>query len=277
MTHRIDDILLMAYVDGEVDGDTAREIEAAAASDPAIAARMRAFRDTAVLARSALAEALHEPVPERLLAVIGPVGNRPASVPWTRRPWAQFLTGWWPAYSLAASLALVVIAIGTGNFGPVSQERVAVQAALANRGWLDNVVGSYRVYAKTLAKEERLLVDFNAEDIPELQKWFGSRLERDLDVPDFSGNGFTTQGGRLLVLEGRPAAQLVYYSERGELVALVIAFSNTPDQGLEATRRSDVNIVHWRRGGYAYALVGDIAPKLLRTLATIASSKLEPT
>ena len=276
MTQRIDDILLMAYADGEIDSETAREIEAAVAVDPALAARLRAFRDTAVLARSALADALHEPVPERLLAAIGPIGDRRGSTPWSQRPWAQFLTGWWPAYVRAASLAFVMISIGAGNFGPISQDHRVLQTA-ANRSWLDNVVGSYRVYAKTLAKEERLLVDFNAEDIPELQKWFGSRLERDLNVPDFSANGFTTQGGRLLVIEGRPAAQLVYYSERGELVALVIGFSNAPDQGLEASRRSDVNLVHWRSGGYAYALVGDVAPKLLLTLATIASSKLEPT
>src|SRR5262245_7732992 len=66
---RIDDVMLMAYVDGEIDAATAREIERSLAADPALAARMRALRDSAAIARSAYAGAMHEPVPERLTAV----------------------------------------------------------------------------------------------------------------------------------------------------------------------------------------------------------------
>jgi anti-sigma factor RsiW len=63
---RVDDVMLMAYVDGEVDAATAREIEAAIAADPAVAARAQRLRNSAVMARAAFADALHEPVPERL-------------------------------------------------------------------------------------------------------------------------------------------------------------------------------------------------------------------
>ena len=44
---RIDDMLLMAYVDGEVDAATAREIETALAGDPSMASRLAAFRGSA--------------------------------------------------------------------------------------------------------------------------------------------------------------------------------------------------------------------------------------
>src|ERR1700739_4099506 len=68
---RVDDVMLMAYVDGEVDAATAREIETALAGDPTLAIRVQHLRDGAMMARGAFAEVLHEPVPDRLIAALG--------------------------------------------------------------------------------------------------------------------------------------------------------------------------------------------------------------
>ncbi|MGQ0662384.1 MAG: anti-sigma factor family protein [Pseudomonadota bacterium] len=265
-----DDILLMAYVDGEVDAATAREIEAAIAADPALGARARAMRDASAYARAALADVLHEQVPHRLLAAVA-TGARPgpSAAPIVRltlrRPTARVL-----AWAMAASLA--ALAIGVGGFYETGKLQTSapegLHAASSNR-WLDHVAGFYNVFADKLDKDDRLLVDFNADAIPELEKWFSARLKRKLSVPDLSANGFTTQGGRLLIINGRPAAQFLYYGDGGALLGLVIAFTDDADQIAQQESRAGVNIVHWRKDGYAYALVGKLDLAKLQAIADL--------
>jgi anti-sigma factor RsiW len=149
-----------------------------------------------------------------------------------------------------------------------------MQVVSAER-WLDNVVEYYNVYAKNLAEKDRLLVDFNAENIPELENWFGQRLNRKLAVPDLSSFGLAPQGGRLVILNNKPAAQFVYYSEQGELVTLVVAQNDQPQMYAQFANRGDVNIVHWRKNGYAYALVGKLEIEKLHKIADSAWHALD--
>jgi anti-sigma factor RsiW len=172
-------------------------------------------------------------------------------------------------WALAASLAALVVG-GGGTYWYVTENRAAVQEGLQTAAadrWLDNVTGFYDIYDAALKKEDRLLVDFKADDIPELQKWFSARLNRPLSVPDLSAQGFQPQGGRLLVISGKPAAQFSYLSDRGELVGLVIAFTTAGYQPARTVRRQNVNIVHWRNNGYAYAFVGTVEMSRLEQLA----------
>jgi anti-sigma factor RsiW len=264
---RVDDVMLMAYADGELDAATARQIEAAIAADPALAARVRLFRESAALLRGAFGDALHEEVPERLRAAVQPAkasaeASNVVSLS-ARRPARQIV-----AWAVAASFAALVLG-GGGTYWYLANERAAsdgLQLASSDR-WLDHVAGFYDVYDVTFKKEDRLLVDFKADDIPELTKWFSQRLNRELSVPDLSAQGFEPQGGRLLIINGRPAAQLLYMSSAGELVGLVIAFTTGDYQPARTVRRHNVNIVHWRNAGYAYAFVGTLDTKRLQQLA----------
>jgi anti-sigma factor RsiW len=275
---RIDDVMLMAYVDGEIDAATAREIERSLAADPALSGRMQALRDSAAIARSAYAGAMHEPVPERLTAIfskaVAVAADTPAAtaakvVAFPRRPPRQTV-GW----AIAASVAIAAVGLGslytTGRLGTP----VGLQFA-SSENWLDSVAGFFDVYQGTLSREERQLVDFNGGDIPELEKWFGARLQRKLVVPDLSSKGLTMQGGRLQVIDGRPAAQFVYNSAEGELVGLVIAFTDSRDISVTVAKRKDTNIVFWRKSGYAYAFVGHAEPAALRALAEQAYRDLD--
>lgn len=266
---RIDDMLLMAYVDGEVDAATAREVETALAGDPSMAPRLAAFRGSAAAARAAFADAMHEDPPDRLIGALGGATTGGLIVPFQPHR-ARRLVGW----AMAAGVAALVLGSGgliyTGQITPPD----GLQFASSDR-WLDHVAAFYEVYAQTKIEEERLLVDFNADDIPELGKWFGARLGRSLAVPDLSAKGFQIQGGRLLIISGKPAAQFLYYSESGDLVGLVIAIHEGGDQKARHDRRKGSNIVHWRKGGYAYALVGKIDPQTLQGLADDAWHALD--
>ena len=47
----LDDSILVAYVDGELDAETEREVTAAIAEDPLAQKKVQAFRETAALVR----------------------------------------------------------------------------------------------------------------------------------------------------------------------------------------------------------------------------------
>ena len=280
---RIDDVMLMAYVDGEVDAGTAREIEGAIAADPGVAARVRALRATAGLARGAYAGVLHEPVPERLLAALqAPAASAAAGGtvvalrPRAPRPASAWRTAAWAA--AAAVLAVAVFAAGNRTgFVRLGAPSPSAQLASADTDrWLDNLAAFLREYDGTLQKEQRLLVDFGAEHISELETWFSARLNRRISVPDLSQFGFQPQGGRLLIIGGKPAAQFLYAGEGNTLVGLVVALTDQPQRSGRLDARDDVNIVHWRENGYAYAFVGKIDGQRLWRMADVTWSALKP-
>jgi anti-sigma factor RsiW len=261
---RVDDVMLMAYVDGEVDAATARQIEHAIGADPGLAARAKMFRESAAMLRGAYAESLHEEVPERLVAALKPLAGNDNVVKLDARRTTGKIIGW----AVAASLATLVVS-GSGTYWYVGGSSVLpgnVQLAAADR-WLDHVSGFYDVYNAELQKDDRLLVDFKADDIPELANWFSARLNRPLSVPDLSAQGFQPQGGRLLIINGKPAAQFLYRSEAGEVVGLAIASDSGGYQPARTAQRHNVNIVHWRNAGYGYAFMGTIDLPRLEKLA----------
>jgi anti-sigma factor RsiW len=281
--NRVDDVMLMAYVDGEVDAATAREIEAAMAADPAVAARAQRMRDGAAITRSAFADVLHEPVPDRLIAALaggGTLGAATAAAAANvvrlepRKSGATTMGGGVMGWAMAAGLAALIVGYSAGrytNLVPTAGD-TPIQVASTTPGgpgerWLDHVAGIYQVYTSSLAQKDKLLVDFSAEDVPELEKYFGTKLNRKLAVPDLSQRGFAPQGGRLLIIGGKPAAQFLYTSTTGDLVALVVAHSEAPYLPAQADRRGDVNIVHWRNNGYAYAFAGTIDHQKLQEIA----------
>lgn len=271
---RVDDVMLMAYVDGELDAATSRQIERTLEADPALAGRARLFRESASLLRGAYAHTLHEAVPERLTAAAAGAAAPPARnvVALAPRRTTRRIIGW----AIAASVAAFVVG-GSSTYWYIAGERDAtasLQVATAER-WLDHVASFYDVYDGAFRKEDRMLVDFKADDIPELTNWFSARLNRKLAVPDLSSMSFHPQGGRLLIINGRPAAQFLYKSENGELIGFVIASNDGGYQPARTERRHNVNIVHWRNAGYAYALVGTIETTRLQKLADKAWRDLE--
>jgi anti-sigma factor RsiW len=168
---------------------------------------------------------------------------------------------------MAASVAALVVGYSAGTWRLGTPEPAGLQNASVSDRWLDNIAGYYNVYANSLATKDKLLVDFNAEDVPELEKWFGAKLNRKLAVPNLSTQGFTAQGGRLVIINGKPAAQFLYSSDKAELVELVVAFTDAPYMPAQSAHRGDVNIVHWRDNGYAYAFAGAIDTDRLQALA----------
>ncbi|HTM70461.1 MAG TPA: zf-HC2 domain-containing protein [Luteimonas sp.] len=117
----IDDDILQAYVDGELDASDAARIEAALAHDDVLARRVERARAVRAQLRAAFDPVLDEPVPARLSALLQPPSAQaatPATSPVmpagghgaTRRRTAH--RRWFvPGAALAASVALLAVAL----------------------------------------------------------------------------------------------------------------------------------------------------------------------
>ena len=269
---RHSDEALVAYLDGELDDDERRHVETWLEADPAARDRLTALAQTGDLVRGAYADIVNEPVPPRLIAAARVMSgtaagaSQEAEILVLKRPgWAVIPpTGrrWQIGLAAAAGLFGIIFG-GAGTYlgmgllnpaNPAAERRIA--AAAANAGWLDNAAGYYKL---TVSAGDNMLIDVPASNDPReaLQK-ISESLPQQVRVPDLKPWGLTFRGARLVVVEGRPAAELVYVTDNKAIgpLTLVIGASKQPDIQPTFDRRQDVNMLYWRHQERAYALVG---------------------
>ncbi|HEV7996060.1 MAG TPA: hypothetical protein VGP52_07365 [Stellaceae bacterium] len=268
MQKRSDD-RLVAYLDGELEPAEQREVDALLDSDPALSDQLAALALSARLVRRAFDDVLHEPLPDRLIAAARgqPLagGTGPRAVPTRRRAGVARLPRWSVGLPIAASLAGLLAGggatyFGVGKFIPGSPGaalgRPAIEAAVADNLWLDNAAGYFKLF---VSAGDNSLIDVPATGDPRqaLQK-ISQSLPQQVRLPDLKPWGLNFRGARLIVVDGRPAAQLVYTTNNKAIgpLALIIGSLNQPDIPPTFERRQDVNLIYWRHQGRAYALVG---------------------
>jgi anti-sigma factor RsiW len=260
------DEVLIAYLDGELDAESADNVAAAIARDPALADEAQRLAATAGVLRAAFDDVLHEPVPERLLAAArGEVsGEKVVKFPEPRKGTAaQSAARWqrWVALPIAASLAALMIGAGIGYFAALQSPGSGQlpppteQVAAASSNWLDNVAGYHKMLVNAGPNDTALV------DIPADPQSGGGRklaLPQDFHLPDLKAWGLAYQGGRVLFIEGRPATQLFYTTDNKALgpVTVVVANTSLADKAPTPENRGDVNLLWWRHHGHEYAVVG---------------------
>ncbi len=170
---------------------------------------------------------------------------------------------WWLGLPLAASLfglllgsAVAYLSVSKLLPGGIGGKHPAVEMAAADNLWLDNAAGYFKLLAGT---GDGALIDVPATGDPReaLQK-ISQSLPQEVRLPDLKPWGLSFRGARLVVAEGRPAAQLVYTTDNKAIgpLTLIIGSSKEPDSPPALARRQDVNLLYWRHQGRAYALVG---------------------
>jgi anti-sigma factor RsiW len=262
------DEALVAYLDGEL-GDAERaHVEAWLDADPSVRDRLLALAESATTLRGAFADFLTEPVPERLIAAARgetataveaeivelrpPPRRADLAPPPSRRWYIQLAT--------AAGLFGLVVGGGIGYVGnnllapsqiPAGQQ---TQTAALNN-WLDNAAGDYKLM--TSAGDTLVDVPASGDNGDVIQK-VSQNLPQPVRLPNLQPWGLTFKGARLVVLEGRPAAQLVYTTDNKAIgpLALIIGSTKQPDIAPTFERRQDLNLLYWRHQGRASVLVG---------------------
>jgi anti-sigma factor RsiW len=273
MQQRNDD-LLIAYLDGELGAPERREVEGWLDIDPVAREKLTALAESANLVRLAFDEIMHEPIPERLIAAArGETGSEPGSlgpiakvVPLTRRPGSgrnAASARWWIGLSAAAALfgillggTVAYVSLGKLIPGGLADKQATAEQAVADNLWLDNAAAYFKLL---VSAGDGGLIDVPASgDTRQALQKISQNLPQEVRLPDLKPWGLTFRGVRLVVSDGRPAAELVYTTDNKAIgpLTLIIGSSKEPDLMPTLARRQDINLLYWRHQGRAYALVG---------------------
>ncbi len=167
------------------------------------------------------------------------------------------------AESRLATVARGLTAAETGRLEAL-QQLVGLEADLAaSRSWLGQIAQYHRVYASTA---RRHLVEVGADEVDHIQDWMSGMLERPITVPDLTEYGVTFAGARLLGINEKPVAQLVYLDADDQPLALCIIPMTREVKPPTSSTNGELNLVDWRDGNHGFAVVGWSSPELLNTL-----------
>ena len=163
-------------------------------------------------------------------------------------------------------LATVAAGLASAEAGrrQAVQQVVGLEADLAaSRSWLRQIAQYHRVYASTA---RRHLVEVGADELDHIQDWMTTMLGREILVPDLTDYGVTFAGARLLGINEKPVAQLVYLDADDRPLALCIIPSTGAAKNPTASTNGELNLIDWRDGRHGYAVVGWSDPDLLASL-----------
>ncbi len=235
-----DELLVNAYLDGELPPLDANRFEQRLSSEPALVAEMEAYR----LLRAALRSDLDEDVPssdlsnriQSRLNLAGP--NR-------SRPWG----------ALAASFLAGAVLAGGLTFG-------------ALRHQTGDEVASEVVSAHIRALMAPAPADVASSDHHTVKPWFNGKLAFAPVVPDL-GRGYPLLGGRIDVIGLEPAASLIY--SRGKHLVSVTEMPTNGAHPLAETSYSERGYValSWSSGDVSYFAVSDAAAEELETFVKL--------
>lgn len=215
-------------------------------------------------------EVLQEAIPPALLAAAGLADEQHAR----RGRWMR-LGG------MAAGVTVAFAAGWLANTGwTTSRSGEGLARAPAAREFVHAASVAHAVYAP----EKRHPVEVAAAERQHLAQWLSKRLDKPLQVPDLSAEGYALVGGRLLPGSEGPRAQFMFERVGGERVTLyigsLVSGATAPRSGETAFRfASDgpVPSFYWVDRGFGYALTGALSRDALLSLATVVYRQLEKT
>jgi anti-sigma factor RsiW len=240
---------LVAYADERLDSARRDAVEAWIADHPDDRQRIESWRNQTTMLRAALDPVAAEPVPAALTVALSPRAPRHFA---------------WSGPALAASLALA-IGLGAGWY-------------LGSAGWPVTSVGKdraemialegYRAH-KLYTREVRHPVEVGASEEDHLVTWLGKRIESPLKAPDLTSEGLKLLGGRLIPVDGQPAAQLMYENAAGDRYTLFAARADGAQPGaLHFEEWGSIGCFYWVEGDIGYALNGPNDRDRLMAIAT---------
>jgi len=223
---------LHAYVDHQLSDADRRLVETFLATNPQVAAQVRAWQQDAQTLRAALGGALQQPSnPDLDPAVIRQHLKRQS-----RRH--------------LASAAVLLIAVSVGGFsGWQAREMTLANPQLP----MTDALQAYRL----IAQQGMLPADYKVADDGDMQGWLDRYFTRANRLPDLSDAGFKPVSGRLLSTEQGPAAMVVYEDQGGQKISFYVRPPGPKNFLLPRGSRSDgeLQAEYWSGSGYNYAMV----------------------
>ena len=167
---------------------------------------------------------------------------------------------------LAGSIAAIAIfAAGavTGRLVPLPFEPVQQLQAVAET-LPREAQSAFLIYAS----EKRHPVEVGAGEEAHLAKWLGKRLDYPLAIPNLTSLGFQLVGGRLVPVNDKAGALLMYEDGNGQRLTILIGRND--DNHNTSFRYASVGTVetfYWIDDAIGYAVTGEISRDRLRQVA----------
>jgi anti-sigma factor RsiW len=245
-----DDATLMAYADGELDPVTRREVELHCSRDPDARAKVEMYRRSAQMLRDALAAQGAGGVPADLRAEVERLLSRERR----RRRWLV---------PLAAAIVLAMLADLAWHLWPSRHANDPVAHLMLE------AADHHAIFAA----EPVHFVEVPPDDVAHIESWLGKRVNLSFRVPDLSSRSFEFKGARMMVVEGRPVAQLLYARPGGARIALNIAQGGgARTESLPPIQRHGISVRGRTADGHVFLVAGPAGDSALeRDLEAIAA------
>lgn len=242
---------LVAYLDGELDGDYRQQLDNAIAEDSLLSLRVQWLSRSNLPYKNAYDELAQQAPLERLQA-------RLEAIAAPQRP--GFNRRWFIGGATAALLA-----------GGVLADRLFLgwHAAQSNN-WRGLVADYMALYVpQTL---DHLPTDDAAQRAQ--LRTIDARLGLNLSPTALKLSGAEFKRAQMLEYDGVPIAQIVYLDAKHGPLALCVTRSNSGSQPLAHERRREMNVVYWTEREHAWMLIGHDAPVALEDKAKLLNSRL---
>jgi anti-sigma factor RsiW len=269
---KTDDLMLMAYVDGELAPEESREVEEHIRASSEAAELVALLQASRLDYKQAFAAQKLPPVPESLtrnIEAMARAHSNKSSAPGANDPSVPTLSGVPAAVPVRSRLravptwlaaACVAGAFCGGLFlrpGSLLSPGAPSpgNAAMASSGlspWVTAAVGYQQLYTRdTLAY---------ADENPAATSKIVDDIRRDdklaLRIPDLSSAGLTFKSVRRLNFNNKPLVQIVYLPEKGPPIALCVMKGMKSDQAVATQVVDTMHVVTWRQAELSYALIG---------------------
>lgn len=245
---------LHAYVDGQLSQPERERIEAWLERHPARAEEVRQWQAQSVALKSHFASYARSDDGDRRLVATGRATPKVAATS------SGGMLG-------RAVAALLIFAAGTltGLYAPAI---VAPDRPLQTAEETDTLPRQAQSAFLIYASEVRHPVEVGANEQDHLATWLGKRLDYALKIPDLSTFGFSLVGGRLVPVNGKAGAMLMYEDGTGQRLTVLLGRNvDNRETSFRIASQGRVETFYWIDGGIGYAITGEVPRDLLQKVA----------
>jgi anti-sigma factor RsiW len=136
---------------------------------------------------------------------------------------------------------------------------------------IDDVAEYHQIYSR---EHRRLVKAPTTQGEEQLMASLADHIGRKIETPDLTAAGLRFAGGRMLVVNGRPIAELIYVRDDGLSVALCIARIAGKNAPLSIEQRGLQRTASWIKDGFTYVVVGELDRPTAERLAALVAAQI---
>jgi anti-sigma factor RsiW len=247
------DEMLVAYLDGELDPDTRRQVEGLIESDGAVADRLHFLASSNLPFKNAFDPLLDKAPAEKLQSMLAGI-----SPPEPVRPQVN---GWNRRSFLAAAIGF--IAVGVAVDRTFLGLRSSLRGDQDGSDWRAVVAQYMSLYTRETLGNGPVDVAVQSAQLRDVGSQLGLSLTPDrVQLP-----GATLKRAQILAYEGRALGQITYLDAAQAPMALCIVQSSKGARAVDTERRHGMNVVYWSSDTHAFMLIGHESLDAIKTMS----------